>query len=714
MAEEETGVDKKWYERLFDMFKMPNLSFGGIFSMVFWGGLLAVVGYFVLKQFPQIGEMLPKELRAWINETTGQEIFKGATEEMIDELPAFDADEKKLTIRKLLVDKMSLDPELAKILTEDQATWDAIKTIVKKHNGGKLTVNGKAEMSTFINDKTVYDLLTTKPDLITKLLNTLPAPKKGEAPTGIPKMVMDAVKTIVMDTDQSRLNTLMSTKAHRDLMCEALAKFSGPVSGLIIDPTALSAFIESTGIKNGTVTPAFKTFLEQTLSGDPAVVGKAAEAYITRLILSDPKAVEALLAGVTVDPAAPNAAALTQMIENAKLAIKDPQTTTAMNNFKTALATPDDPDRASKIIDMLRTSSVADIIVYFDKNPAVFQEVKKLYEGAPNLPVSADMKTGMKFLIESTPHEKQALVNMANNGIDPIDLQTQLKGKDGKIAPEQALDVLMNPKMLEKMSSSPTWQKPLSDIVTLLGAFTKDAKGPEKEAADFLSVRAPAYDLEDAPVNMIALKGLAQAIIDPKKNPKNTDTPEHKARTARVLSGLLGVVTMDATGLKAVNAMTKEDIYQFFREPGNRVAVGAFLKSINTSTLNPEQQKVVAALAANWGNGDHGIAEVLTTEEGAAGLLKGFKEHIAREQAKAAGKASPIKPVDLSGLVGAGKIQLLQTFGNKELGITDGVMKENVPEIIAVLKALGVVQTDVVSTVQYTTERGRVTGGAMK
>lgn len=676
------GTDKKWYERLFDIPK-PGFSIGGLFGMVIWAGIIATIGFFVLKAFPNLADKIPDEWKIGIEglvNKIGLSLFPNVLEEM----PASSPDPENKNNARSLLTRHGVDPAMAAVLTENQETWQGFIRLVKAANGGK------ANQDTLMSDKTITSLLLNDTPLATRLIAAIPARSAAPAPTGGSTAaptpppanntkLLNALKRIVGNTDT--LNQILTRDDTRLLVAQALVKLT-PANAVGFKPgseQALADFIKVVGMNNGAgVTPEFAAFLNAAMSGDTAAITP----YLTNAMVSQPAATSALLAAI--DPATVTDDNLKRMLTTAT----DTQVQGAIATLSGAAgqdataafiraATSNDPAQAQVVIDYVLKPEVL-------QNPAALQALASSIDLSTIPATNSSMRNMVQLLQFNAGPVTQLLRDLGPRATEFMDvLKTGDENKIGDFVAKTE-----NISIFKAFADNPALQMnklPEGTIRSRVAALHNASPQQVEDAAAIAEsgfnragvinifqkrneqgrpvIRPngdPVFDLTRTINNLmvpgnrsylreqIALLPVPQAnrllhSINPalnlqnvttllnfmdqlNANPRNWDTAAHQQRTRAVLTAVVDMFTETDPNKKMdkFKALSPETVSGFFGVEGNRRAFYNVI--LNLRGLPERETTIIKVLQEHWlMQSGRGFSQVLADTRGAEFVLKSLK-----------------------------------------------------------------------------------------
>lgn len=588
----ETEERRNWLQRMLEGF-MPR-GIGGIFSTVFWMGLLAVGVYFIAR-VPAVQnwlrEHLPDDWQAGLEGLLGNmglSMFPGAVESYLRELPIEHEDAER-TVAGVLENR-GVPAEVAAILGESQETWTGFLDLVEEANRGtRSAAEYHITQDDLLSANTISAMLTRNPTLAGRLIGALPVPAAGTAPTGTTNDVLNAVRGLI--ADPTKLSPILTNDASRDVLAQAIVRF-GPSMGITFRDGAAGPLSQFIALANQTDAAGFQQALTALLSGNAEQVQQGMVQLIT-IGAAHPAALNALIA--KIDPAS--------LPESARGLVTGAgaQAGQALGDQLGALRTAVGAEHAAAITQAMMADGQAGMIRYLRQHrdilPALITEARR--EGSP----LAGVRDILPVLQTGTDRQLNAVMRLLDNGVN-------LTAMQGLRTTQDMVRYFMNPANLAQLDRRDGMPMPLGDLGTAMELF------PGLPMQEFMTTKN-----QNNYVNVAAIFGMLRTVV---RSPANQGN--NAARAQRVMTGLLGALSGDAA---AANTLTTEDVVGFFREPVNRQAFGEMLRRIDPSALDPQSQRIVRALAQNWGTGTDvmdGLAEALTDTNVAGRLVSGIKE----------------------------------------------------------------------------------------
>lgn len=598
----QTTRNRNPFANMFDWMK-PNLSIGGIFSAVFWMGLLAIGVYFLAKNERVRGwleNILPDNLQAGLEQALNGmnlSMFPGAVEGYLRGLPIEDAEHPDRTVRGVLEDR-DVDAGIAAILGESQQTWTGFLDLVKE-------ANGSITQDAFLSEQTIAALLTRNPALAGRLIGAIPAPAAGAAPSGSSADILASVSRLAGNADL--LTPILANDASRAVLAQAILKFAPGFGVRFRDggEEALSRFLQKVGLTNGTLDPAFATALQQFFTGDATQKQQSLQQLITLGLQRDPQATQALINAI--DP--------TSLPANQQqmLAQGGEQLAATVTAIRNAVG----PEHANALTEAFTSSGVAGMLNYLrqhrDLVPALITESRR--EGSP-LAAYRDL---LPVIQTGNDRQLAAVMRLVENGID-------LQGLRGLNSTSAILDYFLQPTNLSRFDRNSRWTTPLADLGMAMELF------PNLPMHGFLTSR----NADGAYINIGAVFGMLRTVS---RHPANQGT--HGPRTERVLTGLLGALGGDA---QATQNLSAEEVTAFFNVPVNRQAFREMLARLDPQALDARTQRLVRTLSQHWGSGEgvqDGLAEALTIPQVADAFVNGLKAYARNPNATGAAGLEP-------------------------------------------------------------------------
>ncbi len=532
--------------------------FGKIWDVVsdnFWLIALAVVAFAVMgpekmkdlwnKGTEMLGnlfdkgiEMLPEKWQSGLNAMLGRDV-SGALAEM---------DITK--IRETLAEK-KVPAEIIAVLAPNKETFQSFLDVARNANGGKVGADD------FTNDKTVFALLTQKPDMARALAAV--ALKGGGAAASSPAAaeIKASLKAIVAD---GRLDVLLNPP-HLENTKALLGAMPN------VDAGQLDTLLKSQ-VVDGKATPALRKFLTTILSpsangAQPDVVG----------------AVQQLSSEVTPETR--------KVLVDAAMQVK-PSDSAEIKALKT--------NNGGKALAALRASLGDEKLMQFVAIHAggnELAEMKFALENRGALEVfqkAADVKKlgpetqAVLTQLASLPANATApLLGVIKNGINPLDLKRELVDK-AHTTSDMVARLITDSKARDLIA-----QAGAEYVVPLMKAFAP-TKVPSTLTPTALNAVLVAAETIGASESM--------------------RTPNGKRDTLRVVSAIADVLVNHKP--EAISKLKPEELAAFFNDATNAGAVRQLMATL-APTLPKEQAAMANALLAHWQT----VERVAADKEGA-------------------------------------------------------------------------------------------------
>ncbi len=553
---------------------IPNPSLGGFFGMAFWGAILAGVAFFVLKndtvrewiqeKFPNIAA----GLEGLANGAGIDGFMAGATENYLMGLSPEAA--------RTQLEGKDVPPGVAEVLTADAATWQGFLQLVKTANKNADGTPGTVSESTLLNDKTIFALLTQKPDMARALIRALPAPTTTGTPSATTARITAALGTMIATPGQ--LDTLLNAQ-NFSLTMEAVAKFS-PVP---VTAEALGGFVRAAGMRDGVPTEAFRSFITTALS-DPSQFQQALTSFILMPeVLANPGALSTLANGIGTLPEAQKD--LRDMVQLLKF--NAPAVTTLLSTLGT--------EKTTEFMRLMSANETMGISRFAldAANVAAFRTFATTAD-VGHLP--SNISGSIISMRDASPQELAQARTAAEHNVDISRVQRMFNATDRQGRTHFNIDQTIN---------SLTHGANRTALRAELG------KLPPEELAAMLR------PLHLTPASMTAMLDLASRIGNHAPNWSNGHAPG----TAKVLRALGHM--MIGNDMSRFKSLSATELSQFFSVEENRQAFGELMNSFDSSQLDAKTRNLLRVMRDHWQKPDGtGIALVLADRRGADFILR--------------------------------------------------------------------------------------------
>ncbi len=544
-----------WFSQLWNSF--------GIFELIL---MALVVGglYLAAKANPELVQSLVEKLPdSWQETVSGFLSWAGIDIDMkaaIEKKPVAE-------FQKLLQEQLGLDEAAAKTLIPDDTAKKALIQLVSDANAerdgaGKITKAGKVNLDTLMNDKTVYALLTQKPDMVQALAASALKTGGDKPLTDNAQKIVSSLKTIVAD---GRMDVLLKGDKLNETLT-LLEKINPKLSRTLVKP-----LIDSGMTADGHSTPALRALFTSLLTVDsegklpstPAQLNAALEAYRT----ANPAAATAIVQAVvqptnTATPTTEQEKLLRQFVQN--------NGGKAFAAFRTALANDD-----NKVIAVGMALNSDDELLQI-KTALEHRAALEAYIKA------SDTKTLPKAMLE------------AKAGLDMVkpEATKPLLAILGKFENVGELNNLMDLYSRDKNGSIDTKNLIEQLLTNPTARATLVKAGPEQVVA-FARAQDATLPASFTATNMVAVLKAAQTIGE---NPKMSDERVRRD-TVSVLKTMADAVY--SGNLNLIGKLSPEEFTAFFDEPKNAKALKDLLVATKSS-LPEEQAKTAQALLDHW------------------------------------------------------------------------------------------------------------------
>ena len=554
-AREEQEQEARLQQRGGNPFDFLGNLFGGggdgggfnLFSLIM--PLLMMTGiYFLAKtDFGQgiiqsITNMLPEDWRANI---LGGLNAIGIDMDLSGVLAAMD----NATVRKKLGENNVPEP-IIDIIAKDDATFKDFLDVVKTANGGKVTFTG------LTSEKTIAALILKKPAMASALARAaLSLPSDGK-PNATAEKITHALHSIVNGT---QLDTLLASENRANIVTVLMAALP---AGTPLSEKSLSDIIAK-GIDptTGRARDGLRALFNDAIDGHKDALLADANQFLStadQISVVDASKLPAGVSRYTIATLQQNPKA--QAALDALLKEIGPQESSNL----LALLSTQGPNMGKAVASTLLKPENAHTL------PQALALLDQLPELTKLLPRDqATQLTQLKQLLANPAHQ-QAVIAMASNGADVIGLATTFMPNGKALSAEQSMDALLDANVRANLHKAGT-----APIATLVG-----------DSNHFLSAK-----------NIDAALKFGDAIGN------NADNTKDWGRTKAVIHALSRMATGNPAG-EALKGLNSGQLAAFFSIPGNRAAVGALIKGIDTATLNPEQRREIAILRVDFDKGN--------------------------------------------------------------------------------------------------------------
>jgi hypothetical protein len=625
--QEQRNQQMGFFSQLWDRF--------GIFELIL---MALVVGglYLAAKANPEFVQSLVEKLPdSWQETVSGFLSWAGIDVDMKAAL------EKKpvAEFQKQLQEQLGLDEAAAKTLIPDDNAKKALIQLVSDANAerdaaGTITKAGKVNLNTLMNDKTVYELLKQKPDMV----QALAAKVGGDKPlTDNAQKIVASLKTIVAD---GRMDVLLKGDKLNETLT-LLEKINPKLSRALVKP-----LIDSGMTADGHSTPALRALFTSLLTVDsegklpstPAQLNAALEAYRT----ANPAAATAIVQAVvqptnTATPTTEQEKLLRQFVQN--------NGGKAFAAFRAALGNDD-----NKVIAVGMALNSDDELLQIKtalEHRAALEAYIKASDPKTLPEAMLEAKAGLDMVKPEATKPLLAILGKFENAGELHNLMDLYsRDKKGSIDTKN---------LIEQLLTNPTAR------ATLVKA------GPEQVVA-FARVQDATLPASFTAANMLAVLKAAQTIGE---NPKMSDERVRRD-TVSVLKTMADAVY--SGNLNLIGKLSPEEFTAFFDEPKNAKALKDLLVATKSS-LPEEQAKTAQALLDHWE-----LIEKLSRDKKGAQLIL---SNIA--SAKKPDADSCKKP----GLSAAEKAWLEYVEGKDGILMKDNIIAKEIEGIEQLVAALG-------------------------
>lgn len=355
-------------------------------------------------------------------------------------------------------------PEVVSIIDPDNKTFHEFLTVVRNANDGKVTPKS------FTSPATLAALIKEKPEMAKALMGTAKpdaaksdatpsAPNTPGTPAPIPQPFAAPLKAFVKSP---QFDTLLSEPTEREKTLKLLATLLPPDMPLRQD--ALNIIVNQGLDADRKPKDNLRKLLSDAVDGKTAVLAADVAAIVgtsNMVMLADPAKI--------TDPVAKYF--VTTMQQN-------PKAKAAQDALIEALG----PKQAGPFIDALQSQQQAGDLAQLmltKENVHALPQAAALLDQLPDLasklaPEQGPMLTQVRTLL--TQDHTQAIINIVNNGVDPIALSSHFMADD-KLPLESAVDALLDPTVRADLKKAGTdnIEVLVGNINTLLNKRNLDA-----------------------------------------------------------------------------------------------------------------------------------------------------------------------------------------------------------------------------------------------
>ena len=507
-------------------------------------------------------KMLPQEWQNNLNAMLGRDVSRA--------LEGMDITE----IRKTMLDR-KIPADIVNVLANDKPTFQSFLNVARDANGGKVGSDD------FTNDKTVFALLTKKPEMARELAAVALKADGASANSDAAKQIKASLLAIVKD---NRLDVLLNPP-HLDNTKALLAVVPN------VDKQHLDTLLNDKGN-----VPAIRTFLTTMLT--PAANGAQPNAAAAALAVASQVTSESRKALIDIEM---------------KVKPSDDEETRKLktNNGGKALATLREKLGDEKLMQFVALTSGKDDLAKLKfalENRAAFEA---FHAAAVVKDLGPETQKALTGLISQPPAATAPLLAIINNGVDPRHLQTIIFNEKGERLPTPALvDTLVN-----NPAARLTLEKAGVDHVVHYAQLTKSG----------LPVEANAQ-------NINAILKAADTIGN---NPKMADATK-RAETTEVLSALADTVINKNS--RALNTISKDQLADFFADRTNSDALKNLLAQSTLPQMDTSQGQTAKALLAHWDT----VRVLASDKENGAATILSFLSQAEKPVADSCKPTSPL------------------------------------------------------------------------